>query len=146
MKTKNFVFILSLLLLALVGCGKNVVEPFKYAGSGVDDGVSFILLDAITTPTTSPVVEYTMVKNLKGETDVTLTLLKKADSKNSREGVLCADVKLIDDNCFRVSIPMKVSDYPAKIFLDGKQLTATRILNAAKSTEEEQIPETEDEE
>jgi hypothetical protein len=183
MKTNAIPHILSFLLLVLVGCGKNIVEPLTVEMPVKAPKAEFTVLSGLpgsvarkitydlskvefvdlskkestmfndrhvirfTTNeplTTSPVVDYTVIKNTNGVNEVILTILEKSGSETAEFGVGRAEVVILDDNRFSVTIPLKTpDDYPANFFLGDRPLFG--IGKPVESTEEEQMPESEDE-
>jgi hypothetical protein len=141
MKTKTIIPIISFLLLALVGCGKNVVRPLNITGTATPDGQFVIDYEAFKPLPTPPVVEYTVTKDAEGVNNFVFTVLKKADSETPKAGIFRAEVEMLDDRRFRASIALEDSDYPANFFPSrGIQISKPALV---KPTEEEQIPEAE---
>ena len=122
---KPIIPIISFLLLALVGCGTNTVEPLKITAMGrpADDQYA-IHFEAAEPLATAPMVEYSVAKNEKGENDFMLTFVKKV-AEVPNPNVHYAEITVIDDRRFVTYFPLH-NNTPSNFFLDGKQISGTR--------------------
>jgi len=139
-KTLAIIPILPFLLLALVGCGTNTVEPLRRTLSAFHDDKHVEYFETTKPLVAVPVVEYTVTKNAKGENDVVMTVLKKA-AETPKAGVLRAEVEMLDDRSFSASIPLKApTDYPANFFLGDKPIGRAAIVPKKDRVTEEESP------
>jgi len=114
-----------LLLLALVGCGTNTVEPLKITAMGRPAGDQYAIHFETPEPLTmAPVVEYTVTKNEKGENDFMLNVVKKA-AQASNPDAHHAEMTVMDDRRFIAYFPLH-NNTPSNFFLGGRQIGGTR--------------------
>ena len=118
--------VLSFLLLALAGCGKNSLSSSDWKMSLASSDGCTITFTIAKQLAEIPVVEYTITTDAEGKNKVNLVLLKKAITEVSKHGVYRADVSRLDDHRFSVKIPLgDGAGYPVThFFVDGKPLDA----------------------
>ena len=128
MKMKTTLPILSFLLMALVGCGKNG-EDFIELAKRRDLTVAnpyVIRLAALYPLSADPVVEYTVTKNADGVNEYRLFVLKKAASETPKIGRHPAKVSRFDEHNFTVTIPVeKPHENSAHFYFNSEETPST---------------------
>jgi hypothetical protein len=130
--------VLSLLLLTLIGCEKNVVELSGRKDLTIMGDCCVITLTAAMPLAAIPTVEYTVTNNAEGENEYRLTVLKKADANTPKADRHRAEVSKFDDHRFTVTIPME-NPYskPTRFFLNGDESAFIGYAPVEKELEEE---------
>ena len=143
--TKAIIPMVSLLLLALVGCGTNTIGDsliVTATASGRPDDYHYAIHFETTKPLAmEPIVEYIKTKNEAGENNVVLTVLKNA-TESPKSDVRRAKVAMAGERHFEVMLPLEKSDFPVNFFLGRKLLHRVAITPVTEihvsETEEEQ--------